>query len=602
MTARVQHRRSMVAGAALPNLPMKAGELAINVPDQQIFSATDTSGTPIPLIGVRIWSLTSSYKAGDLVARQGQVYSALTDLAPKGFDPADWQNMATASTQAMIDASLAAFTMPVARISDSTIFGQNMVKAADAAAGRALLGVNFPIPINQGGTGATTAAGARANLGIYNADGSFSIGDGSVGAPGLAFAAEPGFGWYRKTAGMMAVAEAGKEVWRLDASAANSTYEAVWPRAAGSTGVSLYNNAAGTANMQSLFLGISATQAMVVVDRLGSAAALPLNFAKASGYVFDNYVQANGAGGGFTLGGYWMGGSNYWVNALAANPNWGPMFLRGLHIPGQYAGWRMGSDIAQAYIDYQLSGDSGVIVCGGPSSIVQAAIFRGKADSAGYADGAGYSNNSGAVNGIDINGIVRSDGAQFAGFISGGQVPYFRRTADNGVYRLATLQNIGWQTFDGSVAFSGQINPAGDIRCRGGNSHTYQWFWNGDAGDAHFYAFVDGSNQGWVAFNSDARIKTDIAPLELDVDTFMALQPASFRLKDTELFQGYPLQHGFIAQQIETAYPVALIGSTTAVDDEGNPFPASVDYMALIAQTVLMVQDIQRRLTAMEAA
>ncbi len=95
----------------------------------------------------------------------------------------------------------------------------------------------YPVPISKGGTGATTPAQARINLGITNAnigslpiDGSgamtgvLKIADGTVAAPGLAFNSEPGLGWYRdqKPRNVSMVA-GGQSIFNLDASNATTT-------------------------------------------------------------------------------------------------------------------------------------------------------------------------------------------------------------------------------------------------------------------------------------------------------------------------------------------------------------------------------------------
>jgi hypothetical protein len=88
MTSRIQHRRSLVAGAALPNLPMLAGELALNLPDLQLF--TTTAGTPAALLGVRAFAATAKYAAKDVMAMTGNLYAAKVAVGPKAFSAADW--------------------------------------------------------------------------------------------------------------------------------------------------------------------------------------------------------------------------------------------------------------------------------------------------------------------------------------------------------------------------------------------------------------------------------------------------------------------------------------------------------------------------------
>lgn len=328
------------------------------------------------------------------------------------------------------------------------------------------------------------------------------------------------------------------------------------------------------------------------------AAPTQFNFGGAPRYVFDTEVHAYGVSGGFVVDGNFQVGGNYWSNALSANPNWGPLTLRGLLVPGDRACWRMGGP-EPAYIDFTMSGNDAHIIVGGSggATMVQAARFAGKADSAGYADNAGYSNNSGQLQGMGPASFVYADGANYAGFISGGTTPYLRRTADGGVYRLATLQNIGRQTFDGQVNFNA------DIACRGNSAHTYNWFWNGDAGDAHLYAYVDGSNQGWATLNSDERLKEDIQPLESDEAAFMRLAPINFKWRKVgPITKNERRNDGLSAQNVRACFPLSAFGDfeTPPKEDGTMEFPGAVDDRGVLAHTILRVQDLIRRVAELE--
>jgi hypothetical protein len=113
MTSHVRHRRALAAGAALPNLPMEPGELALNIADLKLFTAS--AGTPLPLIGVRFWAATAGYAVNDMVVNNGQIYTCKTAHAPKAsFDPVDWQSNAQAIDDAATTAADAAIAAHVA--------------------------------------------------------------------------------------------------------------------------------------------------------------------------------------------------------------------------------------------------------------------------------------------------------------------------------------------------------------------------------------------------------------------------------------------------------------------------------------------------------
>lgn len=59
---------------------------------------------------------------------------------------------------------------------------------------------------------------------------------------------------------------------------------------------------------------------------------------------------------------------------------------------------------------------------------------------------------------------------------------------------------------------------------------------------------------------------------------------------------------GFSAQNLTQSVPLAVMGDTTKVDDEGKPVTAGIDPVPILALTVLEVQDLIRRIEALENA
>jgi hypothetical protein len=78
----------MTAGALPPNLPLAIGELALNIPDRQLFSSA--GGSPLPMIGVRVWAATAAYAVGDMVANAGVLYTCKTAHGPQAFTASNW--------------------------------------------------------------------------------------------------------------------------------------------------------------------------------------------------------------------------------------------------------------------------------------------------------------------------------------------------------------------------------------------------------------------------------------------------------------------------------------------------------------------------------
>lgn len=427
--------------------------------------------------------------------------------------------------------------------------------------------------------------------------------DGTVAAPSIAFASEPGLGFWKTTTSRIALAAAGASVFAINGSNVAGTGVGIFPRSAGTTSINMYNAPENAANTSALTIGVGAAAITFGGSKAGTGALLPFSFTGGPRYTFDAEVHANGGGGGFALDGNWPSGANFAVNCLSANPSWGILRLQAWHVSNQWAGWRFTADGSNtSSVDFKVHAASAEVTLNGPNTLVTATRFAGKADNAGYADGAGYANNSGAISGVGLGGLVRGDICDYVGFVAQGQQPYFRRSTDGGTYRVATLQNIGArQTFDGEIGVSGRLYATGDIVNQG--THSWRWFWNGDAGDNHLYAFVDGANQGWATLNSDERIKQDIAPLPMNFDGYMAIAPIQFRFRDLGIWKTGDIQHGFSAQQLLTCMPKAVVGDVTAMQEDHPdlPQPANVDDRVILAQTVLMVQAAHRRIAQLES-
>lgn len=339
------------------------------------------------------------------------------------------------------------------------------------------------------------------------------------------------------------------------------------------------------------------------------AAPVQMNFAGCPRYSFDNVVQAPGSGpDGFFAYGTWASGGNSFANMIAADPAFGSKFrVQAVHVPGQWAGLRLAGD-AGSSADFKLNVASASLVLNGPNTVVQATRFAGYADKALY-----VKNNADPAAGSADFRFNWSDPGGQEQYLLGGPDPYNIRAINRNnltAGRVQSLEGAGGGTF-GSSTCSGDFYSLGTVQHRNGirnegNSHRWYWHWNGDVGDNHLYAFVDGGNQGWVAFNSDERGKHSIRDMPLMVDGFMDIRPILFRWKTQGNFvDGGTDQWGFSAQNLSACLPPAVVGSLTATyehPDTGETLPqlASVDDRVILAQAVLMIQDLQRRVAELE--
>ena len=104
----------------------------------------------------------------------------------------------------------------------------------------------------------------------------FLLADGTVAAPGLAWASEPGLGWYRNGAGTVSMASQGLEVIRTDASAATGTFISIGVRAAGMAQIALTGQPFSSLNPNWLFLSTADSGHSIGETIAGTATSKPL--------------------------------------------------------------------------------------------------------------------------------------------------------------------------------------------------------------------------------------------------------------------------------------------------------------------------------------
>lgn len=141
----------------------------------------------------------------------------------------------------------------------------------------------------------------------------FGLPDGTVAAPGLAFASEPGLGWYRQSTGIVHMVEAGFKQFAFNFSTVTGATAALYPRAAGSSALAVYSNAAPAADFYNAVLSSDNTNGPSLQATGGGAKTEP-----SMRYIAANHVfSSGGAAGGATIA------LNKSVAAAAANNIYG---------------------------------------------------------------------------------------------------------------------------------------------------------------------------------------------------------------------------------------------------------------------------------------
>ena len=92
-------------------------------------------------------------------------------------------------------------------------------------------------------------------------------------------------------------------------------------------------------------------------------------------------------------------------------------------------------------------------------------------------------------------------------------------------------------------------------------------------------------------YNSDARLKKDIASLSGSLDKVLQLRPVSYLLKDPSA-QTAGVQFGFVAQDVERVVPEIV-----HTDDSGMK---AIDYVRLTPLLVGSVQELSAKVDAQQ--
>lgn len=100
------------------------------------------------------------------------------------------------------------------------------------------------------------------------------------------------------------------------------------------------------------------------------------------------------------------------------------------------------------------------------------------------------------------------------------------------------------------------------------------------------------------ATSSDRRLKRDIAPLTGAWDRVKALQPRFYHWNVDP--QG-PLVRGFIADELSSVVPDAVLGVANAVTESGGIIPQQVDYSRVVPDMAAALQEALARIEALEA-
>ena len=436
------------------------------------------------------------------------------------------------------------------------------------------------------------------------ATGPWLLQDGTVAAPGLSWASEPGLGWYRPSASSFYVAAAGQAVQYLDASVATNTTMGVWPRAAGGGGsLTAWNKTSAAANGNYLQMGIAPNgNGNVTVGAIGTATLgnlildAPAVTATQALNVNGGQININGASAFVGLNKSASGGYSYLTGFTGGKTRW--QFFLGDNTPE--SGGSAGSNFKLISFD-----DAGGYI-GTPLTIVR---------------------NTGLItfgnNGSCFVELSKGALANYSSTLRGtvGSVPQWELhlgSINNNNFELARFNTAGTylgspfviDQAQGNASFTGNVNANSGfwynaasgvfgLTSNGWTSENpyqrvsmYNFSSVGDTitavaylqvGIASFVQYGVGGGGAWFRHNnnaeayksagssawqvpSDAALKTDIQPYTQGLDAILQIEPVSY-VRKTSLREGafaneQKREIGITAQQIQVPMPETVSTSS----------------------------------------
>ena len=97
--------------------------------------------------------------------------------------------------------------------------------------------------------------------------------------------------------------------------------------------------------------------------------------------------------------------------------------------------------------------------------------------------------------------------------------------------------------------------------------------------------------------SSDYRLKENIVDMTNATARLKQLKPKRFNWKKQD---SGPLYDGFLAHEVSSAVPEAIIGDKDAKDSDDNPIYQQIDHSKLVPLLVKTIQELEARITTLE--
>ena len=203
-------------------------------------------------------------------------------------------------------------------------------------------------------------------------------------------------------------------------------------------------------------------------------------------------------------------------------------------------------------------------------------------------------------------GFIRNDSAAQPLVIMTGGGNERMRINSSGSLLLNQTTGIGANGGRMEIFSADNYNGAPNLALNVGANNTggiYLYFTN--AAGAKIGSVTQASSTS-VAYNttSDYRLKENIQPMNGALERVQSLKPVTFRWKDDG-----SESEGFIAHELQTVIPKAVVGEKDAVDSKGNPDYQGIDQSKLVPlltaalqEAIAKIESLETRIATLEGA
>jgi len=408
-----------------------------------------------------------------------------------------------------------------------------------------------------------------------------ALADGTQAAPGLAWANEPGSGWYRPSARVRYYSSQNAVTEGLDASVDLQTTVTYMPRAgAGSSVVTMRNQPAGAANYNQAVLRCNSDgNVQIYAEGVGGASAGGIWYT-AREHIFAGTVRLpvgnvtgvvqNGGGHGISMD--WDNANlTVTVDGVPFGTTW-PINVSG----GAATLFNGGQPANGAMVFTWAEGGTNPGWLWGGNDPGNIKVFSPSGLSVGYAS------NAGALAGTPITGVVRGDVMQIAGFASGDFNNPYMRIGDAG------SGGIRYVIFD----TNGGRDPRSIRNSSDGSTRYLET--SGSAGTFGIYYNV-----------SDERLKSKIAQADVDgTAAVLAMQLIEYDIAFAKDAEPAHVALGFSADNLQDISPDLVFA---VEQQEDSPFASlgsilHVNGGVVSAYIAKALQETIARVEALEAA